>query len=334
MLHILWILLKFILILLGILLGLILLTVLLLLFCPVRYQATASKETDSVRDISARVRISWLLGGVSFRLQYARGTSTPEFRLFGIPVMKIIRKLRSRRTSEPYTKTKSAKEDIASASYNEPAEKSSSEPHHEPEENNVSESYIDLEEDSYQESHDEAAEEENLEYVRSKLGTLFYKIGSLCRSIQNKFHALWAKICRIPSSVENFALTIQNFCDKIESFKRFLDHPRTRAAFSLVKDRLFKLLRHVFPTRIQGTLIFGSTDPSVTGAALAILGMTIPFHKNCISVTPLFEDRNILQGNVQLRGRVYGIVLLKTAVELYFNKNIKFVIRRWKHKED
>lgn len=331
MLHILWILLKFILILLGILLGLILLTVLLLLFCPVRYQATASKETDSIRDVSARVRISWLFGGVSFRLQYAHGTSTPEFHLFGIPIMKVIRKLRSRRTSEPYTKST---EDSNSELCDEPAENTFSEPHHEPEENSVSESYIDLEEDSYQESHDEAAEEENLEYVRSKLGTLFYKIGSLCRSIQNKFRALWAKICRIPSSVENFALTIQNFCDKIESFKRFLDHPRTRAAFSLVKDRLFKLLRHVFPTRIQGTLIFGSTDPSVTGAALAILGITIPFHKNCIAVTPLFEDRNILRGNVQLKGRAYGIVLLKTAVELYFNKNIKFIIRRWKHKED
>ena len=39
MLHILWILIKFILIILGILLGLALLAVLLLLFCPVRYQA-------------------------------------------------------------------------------------------------------------------------------------------------------------------------------------------------------------------------------------------------------------------------------------------------------
>ncbi len=43
MLHILWILIKFILIILGILLGLALLAVLLLLFCPVRYQARAVK---------------------------------------------------------------------------------------------------------------------------------------------------------------------------------------------------------------------------------------------------------------------------------------------------
>ena len=47
MLHILWILIKFILIILEILLGLALLAVLLLLFCPVRYQARAVKEAGS-----------------------------------------------------------------------------------------------------------------------------------------------------------------------------------------------------------------------------------------------------------------------------------------------
>ena len=43
MLHILWLILKFILIILGILLGLLLLAVLLVLFCPVRYKASAVK---------------------------------------------------------------------------------------------------------------------------------------------------------------------------------------------------------------------------------------------------------------------------------------------------
>ncbi|MFQ9880061.1 MAG: hypothetical protein ACLRW4_17165 [Ruminococcus sp.] len=49
MLHILWILIKFILIILGILLGLALLAVLLLLFCPVRYQARAVKESRQLQ---------------------------------------------------------------------------------------------------------------------------------------------------------------------------------------------------------------------------------------------------------------------------------------------
>ena len=99
MLHILWILLKFILILLGILLGLILVAVLLILFCPVRYRASGTKETDSFRDISARARVSWLFGVVSFQLQYQNGTSAFDFRLFGIPIMKLIQKFRKQKPS-------------------------------------------------------------------------------------------------------------------------------------------------------------------------------------------------------------------------------------------
>ena len=62
MLHILWILIKFILVLLAILLGLVVLALLLILFCPVRYQASAAKEEGSFFDASASARISWLFG--------------------------------------------------------------------------------------------------------------------------------------------------------------------------------------------------------------------------------------------------------------------------------
>ncbi|MFR0072952.1 MAG: DUF2953 domain-containing protein [Blautia caecimuris] len=88
-----------------------------------------------------------------------------------------------------------------------------------------------------------------------------------------------------------------------------------------------------FQPEYRGQLTFGSSDPSVTGTVLAVLGMTIPLHKNCIAVTPLFEDRNVILGNIQIKGRIYGVVLCKNCSgDLYFNKNIKYIIRRWKHK--
>ena len=54
MLHILWLIIKWILILLGILIGLIFLILLLLLFCPIRYRGNLKKDrTDSLREIHA-----------------------------------------------------------------------------------------------------------------------------------------------------------------------------------------------------------------------------------------------------------------------------------------
>ena len=67
MLHILWMLIKLILILLGTVLGLAVLVLLLLLFCPVRYSAEALKETSSFKETEAAVRVSWLFGGISFQ---------------------------------------------------------------------------------------------------------------------------------------------------------------------------------------------------------------------------------------------------------------------------
>ena len=81
-------------------------------------------------------------------------------------------------------------------------------------------------------------------------------------------------------------------------------------------------------------MTFGCEDPAITGTALAVLGMTFPFHKNRIQVEPLFDGENQLTGKVSLKGRIYGIVLVKTVLEIYINKNVKFVIDGWKHKED
>ena len=75
MLHILWLILKFILILLGIVLGLILLAVLLLLFCPVRYRAFVAKEESGWKEIRGSGSVIWLFRGVSLKAEWKDGVS-------------------------------------------------------------------------------------------------------------------------------------------------------------------------------------------------------------------------------------------------------------------
>ena len=70
MLHILWLILKFILIILGILLGLLLLAVLLVLFCPVRYKASAVKTEGAWNQIEGEGVVSWLFHGVSLKAEW------------------------------------------------------------------------------------------------------------------------------------------------------------------------------------------------------------------------------------------------------------------------
>ena len=109
MLHILWILIKFILILLGILLGLVLLAVLLVLFCPVRYSAAAAKEGDSFKEAEIEARVSWLFRAIGVRFFFKNGEQKLVITLFGISLDQIRgwldglgkrRKARGRRRSQ------------------------------------------------------------------------------------------------------------------------------------------------------------------------------------------------------------------------------------------
>ena len=341
MLHILWMIIKFILILIGIILGLILFALLLILFCPVRYRAEGTKEDGSFRTASGRAKVSWLFGGISFSLGFQNGQTVSDFRLFGIPVMKVLKKLRNRKNKKKtdpdmddeieYSETD--EDSTGNATYIEAKELSRDETKHSREVAETPQaSWPEMETSEEDLSDPDIEKERKWQQTAEKLNNLFYDLGNKARRIWDKIKAVYRRIMKIPADLENLSRKKDALCDKIDWWKAFIGHPRTQKAISLVKTRAFRLLRHVFPTKVEGELVFDCTDPSITGSVLAVLGMTIPLHRNCIRVMPLFENRNVLYGNVNLKGRVYGIMLVKTAIELYFDKNIKYVIRRWKHK--
>ena len=320
MLHILWILIKFILIILGILLGLALLAVLLLLFCPVRYRALAVKENDSFKDVKLEARATWLFHAVGAGISVHNGERKLAITLFGVSLETIkgwfkkkdSRKKKVQKEELPdRVKENVQKKDIVPEKDERPvitpkAEKVSGE----------------------KKAHKKPAAKGSL-FVRIR--GILYKIIRLPGNLWNKLISL---IKGTVKKIKNIKKTVSEITDRIGWWKKFLTNQRTKAALSLLWKDGKGLIRHMFPTKVEGQITFGCEDPSVTGAALAVLGMTFPFHKNRIQVTPLFDGENQLTGNVFLKGRIYGVVFVKAAIEIFFNKNIKYVINRWKHKED
>lgn len=391
MLHILWLIIKWILILLGILAGLILLILLLLLFCPVRYKGKAAKERSAgIKEVEASGEVSWLFHGIAVRAFFRNGSPGMEFYILGIPLSKFRGVFqRKKKKSSAHTAEKKEKKRVPSElrKHENSREEQKQEVKIIEEPDNVPVEIIsadfegtDIEGDSRKEATEGVCEFQNKdnenadktsettenEQIPTQKLQKFEKIREIAKdeekefsseeqNSQNKIISLISEIAGkikkavlgilaavqsflgIPSKIfqkiQNFRLTIKKFCGNINWYKEFIDHPRTREALSLVWKDAKKLIRHIFPTRIKGRIIFGCEDPSVTGTVLAVLGMTIPFHKNAIAVTPLFDSENVLEGEGMLSGRIYGAMLLKTAAELYFNKNIKYVIRRWRHKE-
>lgn len=354
MLHILWLILKMILILLEIVIGLILLGALLLLFCPVRYRGKVKKErAEGIREIEAFGEISWLFHGISVKAFWQGGSPETEIYILGLPLSKL-KALRDRRKKKPQTplkktefqKTEKKKEapviitEESSLAESEEGTQQTEIPICQEEKPDMPEKEAEYIQDSVEESGRIPLADEIKKDEKKSRKSISGLISGIVEKIKKAGRALRKRICsviefpgKIQKKIQNFALTIRKFCDKIKRWRDFINHPRARAAISLVWKDAKKLLHHIFPTKVTGMITFGCEDPAITGTVLAVMGMTIPFHKNKVTVKPLFDGENILEGEVMLKGRIYGVILLKTAVELYFNKNIKYVIHRWRHKE-
>ena len=331
MLHILWILIKFILIILGILLGLALLAVLLLLFCPVRYQARAVKETGSFKETELEARITWLFHVIGVRFCFHNGEGKLVVLFFGVSLETIkgwLKKLKGGRRKNSVSQTSRSKasqpEAHAAENFQDHAPKTEA---------------VLLENNTAEPQTGKPSAEKQEENIKSasKSG-LITRIWEILSKIIRFPGNLWNKVISIIKGIiekiKNITKTISGITDKLGWWKEFLTNERTKAAISLIWKDAKGLLHHVLPTKLEGDVTFGCDDPAITGTVLAVLGMTFPFHKNRIHVNPLFDGENQLTGNVFLKGRIYGIVLIKAAIEIYFNKNIKYVINRWKHKED
>ena len=303
MLHILWLILKFILIILGILLGLLLLAVLLVLFCPVRYRVSAVKTEGDWKQTEGEGIVSWLFHGISLKAEWKDQQMEISFHLFGIPVDKLLKKRQEKRAVTEKSENIEA-EDLRT------------------DRNSASGTSADTERTgSSQISGQQRLNTDDISEDTLKKRQFFIK--RICDRIRNIFQSIRTKL-------RNIRRTFRKIKKEVSWWKAFIEHPRVTAARKLVWKHGKFLFKHVFPTKIEGQVTFSFEDPALTGATLAVLGMTIPFHKNCVQINPRFEGENYLQGNIRAKGRINGFVFARAAVSIYFNKNIKYVIKRWK----
>ena len=311
MLHILWLILKFILIILGILLGLLLLAVLLVLFCPVRYKVSVVKTEGDWNQIEGEGVVSWLFHGVSLKAEWKDQQMEMSFHLFGTPVDKLLKKRQKKKSDSENVKNTSKK----SGTKEKINENEEGIRQNQRKPDNESENTETVTNENKIQPEDTASEEVS-EQKTFFIKRIYDRIRNIFKGIRTKF--------------QNIRRTLKKVKNNLSWWKSFLEHPRVKAARTLVWKHAKFLLKHIFPTKIEGQVAFSFEDPALTGTALAVLGMTIPFHKNCVQINPRFGGENYLQGNIRAKGRIYGFVFLRAALIIYFDKNIKYVIKRWK----
>ena len=288
-------------------LGLVLFFLLSALFVPVCYRMWG-KRTATV--LEGKASVSWLFGLIRLSVGYVDSQSKLELYLFGIPLLalkdridrwrKKRRKPGKRMRQGKSSDTKPAdqmRKDNQAVQVKEPAEK--------PVQDQV-------DSDSTEQEPDTAA-------------VIFQKIKEILLKI-------WRFPGRVLERIRKSRLTFRQFCDKIKKWYRFLQMDDTKQALLFLKGKGFLVLRHMLPVNIQGNLHFGFENPSITGQVLAVAGMVYPLYGKTFRIIPDFEQQ-VLEGEVNLKGRVFGGYLLLQAWQIYRCKEIRRTYQRFQHKE-
>lgn len=330
-LHIFLTVLKVIGILLLVVLGLVLLILLSALFVPVCYRMCGSK-TGKV--LTGKGSVSWLFGLIHFSAAYTDSKAKLEIYLFGIPLVALKGRIdqwrNKRRKSASRVKRRTAKKPVVQQK----KETARSVPR-------VTDRSSEVRPQKQMQQEDKRQESPVTEPVKTSIQehpemSAEESAAELAAKVWSKMKEVILKVLRFPARVleriRKSRLTIKQFCDKIKQWYTFLQMDDTKQALAFLKGKGFLVLRHVLPVKIQGTLHFGFEDPSITGQVLALAGMVYPLYGKTFRIIPDFEQQ-ILEGEVNLKGRIFGGYLLLQAWQIYRCKEIRRTYQRFQHKE-
>lgn len=294
MISILLIILKIIGITLLVILGLFLFLLIVVLFVPVRYRFKGNYD-DSFH---CKGKITWLLHLVSIKIEVEKEVVT-SIRIFGIPLSIFLKKKKedSSQVVENQTENCSTDAEIAETKL-------------------LGSSDIKIETENLQ--------SENSESENSKSGkkTIIQKILDIYHKIKQKIIDIINKIRKVIQTIKDFIVNIKDKKKQLKRYLRILQSDTTKAAFSLCRNKIFKVVKHVFPRKLHADLVFGFEDPAMTGYTLAVYGMLPEFVGKSIILHPDF-DKQILEGQFKAKGAIRAFTFLYQVLGILLDKNCR-----------
>lgn len=302
MLNIILFLLKIIGILILVILGLVLAVIFLVLLVPIRYQLTASYHEM----LKAGIRISWLLQILSVFVTYEKELGY-AVKIFGSTVC----------SSE---KSKTVQTDIPDVDEVMPSEVSVEQESSAKKPVSRGDAVL-LEEVVVQSQSSDTTEVENApQKTESVVQTEAPKASAEAKK------SLLAKLQQKYSDVKNQILSLQHKADQILVFVK---DPDNQATFKLIFRQVRSILKHLLPKKVKADLILGFDDPATTGQVLSICSFLYLWYGESVNITPVF-DESIIEGDVDIRGRIRLGTLAALAVRILFNRNFRILLKRWR----
>ena len=271
--------------------ALLLLIVMLVLFVPVRYRLCGSYPDEPY----ALAKVTWLLHLISLRFRFDKEGLTHQFRILGIPI-------RKREKKQKKNKQKKKEKPL-----NRP-----------PKEDEYSLEGFEEEKKQITETADTRDSEPETDSVDEKKGFFaklteyLQKVYDLIVHFREKVRSFWQKLV---SAKDNAVYYLDLLTD---------EHNKKTLQDAL--EQIFHILKAIRPRKWNIKARFGFDDPQTTGKVLVGLSIVYPWLGPHMDITPEYEE-NVIEGSAFFKGRIFVIVLLIAGWKLYFNKDLRKVIK-------
>lgn len=281
-----------------VLLGILLALLLIVFFVPVRYQGSGYREEGDPVPVHVQLKVTWLLHLVRVSFIY------PEEAFLKVKVL-LFQILPAKEKKKKASNKK--KDDRA-------AKKESDEKKQKTDKKEAGSDVRDTASDQKISDEGNAADEDGGDDRRT-LSDFVRKLFSAVRNIKYTIRKIYDKINHIIHNIRYYIRILQT-----ESFKR---------AFVLCREQLLGLMKIVLPRKVSGTFTIGMEDPAATGQILSIYGILYPLIGDSITVVPDFE-KPVMEGSFRFKGKITAFTLIRIAAKIYFDKDLKRVIRLFK----
>ena len=326
MVHIILLILKIIGIILLCIAGILLLAIACVLCVPVRYRIRLTREEGADKSpVEVYVKVTWLLHLINILVRYPAEVVV-RARILVFTVFRVPEKEKKARKAKKSEKQRNAKRSSEEENLETDGETETGVRADADAVTNTQEATIS--EETKVSAGSAATEEDEPLEVSEEKESLFSKI----RKIITKIKGI---IEKIKGFFKNIQYTIRKFCDKIKAvldniqyYREILEGDPFRQSFESCKRELGWVLKKLKPDKFDADFIVGMEDPATTGEILAICGMLYPLIGQHVRIVGDFDcEKTHIEGRLYIRGRIRAITFIRTAVRIYFNKDIKKLIK-------
>ncbi|MBP3578042.1 MAG: hypothetical protein J6K15_08030 [Lachnospiraceae bacterium] len=146
---------------------------------------------------------------------------------------------------------------------------------------------------------------------------------------QGLFKKIRSKIQKIRETIGNIVKKVRKLLHQKEEIQRILAKQETKDAISFVWEKLKRILKHVFPRKIKGYVMYGADNPATTGQVLGALSVIYARTGMLLDIQPNFTEKQ-LECDVELKGRIQVFTLLVIAVKVFFNQKLRQLVTDFK----